>query len=51
MVEESGILFKVFVNGNGRKNAQAVVDWIKTEELKRSQLISITSKETALEQG
>ena len=51
MVEQSGIAFQVFIEGNGRKNATAVVNWIKSEELKRSQLISITSKETEVEQG
>jgi len=29
MVEQSGIAFEVFINGNGRKNAQAVIDWVK----------------------
>ena len=40
-----------FTNGNSKKNAQGFCDWVKENEIKKSQLVSFTMNETEIEDG
>ena len=40
-----------FTNGNSKKNAQGFCEWVKQNEIKKSQLVSFTMNETEIEDG
>ena len=51
MVEHGKLNSEIFVLQNGRKNVTAVSEWIKSKELKRSQLVSLSMSEDRKEDG
>jgi hypothetical protein len=51
MVDQGKLSSEIFVLQNGRKNVMAVAEWVKTKELKRSQLVSLSMSENRKEDG
>jgi len=43
--------FVTFTNGNSKKNNEALCKWIADKEIKRSQIIALTTNETEIEEG
>ena len=43
--------FQVFTHGNIRKNSESLLSWVRQNELKRDQIVSIQTCETSVEEG
>ena len=48
---QTNVDFVTFTNGNSKKNNEALCKWIAEREVKQSQIVSMTTNETEIEEG
>ena len=43
--------FVTFTNGNSKRNAEALLSWIRERDFKKSQFLALALNETGIEEG